>query len=581
MYQPPVPVAKILAGIHNGKYALPAIQREFVWDTDQICRLFDSLMLGYPIGAFLFWEVESQFASKYTFYEFLTHYHEKSNPFAPQKNIPAGQGMTAILDGQQRLTALNIGLYGSFAERLSRKWWNNPDAFPQRKLYLNLLGEPNLDEEQGLTYEFKFLTKEAAAAADGDPNKWFLVADILSFQNSGPEMLKYLHDRGLMDAHSYEILYQLYQSIRETPSINAYIETSQDPEKVLNIFVRVNSGGTQLSYSDLLRSMATNQWSELDAREEIRSLVTDLREVSGGFDFSKDLILKTGLVLIDANDFGFKVANFTSANMAAVESMWPRIRSALITSARLLASFGYNAQTLTADSVIIPIAYYLHRRNYGQNFIDSVSFTEDRQGIHHWVTRSLLKRGIWGSGLDTLLKELRTVIQEHGAHRFPVEKIQTAMEARGKSLSFGDAEIEELLDLKYGKARTFSLLSILYPGLDFSKEFHEDHIFPRSKVRRAELRKLGVADDQIEEFMDEADSIPNLQLLGGVANIEKQAMMPSEWLTSPYFKSAAARQNYVTDNDLEFLPESITEFLQFLEKRRINMRNRLETALGS
>ena len=44
--------------------------------------------------------------------------------------------------------------------------------------------------------------------------------------------------------------------------------------KVLDIFVRVNSGGTPLSYSDLLLSMATNQWQDRDAREEVRTLVS-------------------------------------------------------------------------------------------------------------------------------------------------------------------------------------------------------------------------------------------------------------------------------------------------------------------
>lgn len=69
----------------------------------------------------------------------------------------------------------------------------------------------------------------------------------------------------------YERLFDLYQAIRVTQPINYYLESSQDPDKVLDIFVRVNSGGTTLSYSDLLLSMATNQWTSLDAREEVRS----------------------------------------------------------------------------------------------------------------------------------------------------------------------------------------------------------------------------------------------------------------------------------------------------------------------
>ena len=58
MFQPAVPVAKILEGVHNSEYVLPAIQREFVWKPEQIARLFDSIMQGDPFGTFLFWKVD-------------------------------------------------------------------------------------------------------------------------------------------------------------------------------------------------------------------------------------------------------------------------------------------------------------------------------------------------------------------------------------------------------------------------------------------------------------------------------------------------------------------------------------------
>ena len=248
MYQPPVSVSKVLEGIHNSQYVLPAIQREFIWDTDQICKLFDSLMLGYPIGAFLFWKVEAKEAGQFAYYDFITDYHEKDSPYAPPRKIPAGQGATAILDGQQRLTALNIGLYGSHAERQPRKRWNNPDAFPKKRLYLNLLKRPEVDD-QGMAYDFKFLTADSAKSKEGESDGWFPVKDVLSLANAGPAIMAELKRRSLTDTEPFEILYQLYNAVRETPSINAYLEESQDPNKVLDIFVRVNSGGTPLHFA--------------------------------------------------------------------------------------------------------------------------------------------------------------------------------------------------------------------------------------------------------------------------------------------------------------------------------------------
>ena len=79
-----------------------------------------------------------------------------------------------MLDGQQRLTSLNIALYGSFAEKKKYAWWNSADAFPVKRLYLNLVDEPD-GEELGTKYDLRFLTDREASPADGEADKWFRV----------------------------------------------------------------------------------------------------------------------------------------------------------------------------------------------------------------------------------------------------------------------------------------------------------------------------------------------------------------------------------------------------------------------
>lgn len=44
--------------IQNGKYVMPAFQRQFVWSMEQIEKLWDSILLDYPIATFLFWHVD-------------------------------------------------------------------------------------------------------------------------------------------------------------------------------------------------------------------------------------------------------------------------------------------------------------------------------------------------------------------------------------------------------------------------------------------------------------------------------------------------------------------------------------------
>ncbi len=579
-FQTPRSVEEMLNAIHRRDYLMPAIQREFVWGTDQIVRLFDSLMRGYPVGSFLLWEVQPTTAQSYTFYEFLTHFHERDNPYAGKATVTAGAGTVAVLDGQQRLTSLNIALYGSFAEKRKYAWWNSPDAFPVKRLYLNLAEDPS-DEELGLKYDLRFLTDHEATPDPGSEDKWFRVGSVLELANSGPAIMKELADRQIVDsADAFQRLYDLYEAVRVLKPMNYFLVTDQDPDKVLEIFVRINSGGTTLSYSDLLLSMATNQWKELDAREEVRSLVSEMNSNAGRqFSFSKDLVLKTALMIAGV-DVQFKVANFTQLNMARVEAAWPRIEGALLRAASLLQQFGFNERNLTANSAIIPIAYYLHLRDAGDSYLDSSSDAIDRLALQRWVTRSLIKRGIWGSGLDTTLTRLRDVLAANGSTAFPAAEVEAVMARVGKSLSFDAAEVDELLNLKYAGQRTFAVLSVLYPGLDLGKKFHEDHIFPKSMFTRKKLIAAGVAPEKADDYLAAVNLLPNLQLLAGTANIEKQDALPADWAETA-FPNAQRRTTYFEENDLEGLPLDLTGFLGFFEQRASRIRARLLKALGS
>src|SRR5829696_1446681 len=150
MYQTGGTIKETLQAIQQAKFVLPAIQREFVWKPEQIARLFDSLMQGYPFGTFLYWKVDAANCSKYKFYSFVCNYHERDNPHCPQLPVFHNTALTAVLDGQQRLTALNIGLCGSMAWRQPYKWKNNPNAYPERHLYLDLLAQDVEADESGL-----------------------------------------------------------------------------------------------------------------------------------------------------------------------------------------------------------------------------------------------------------------------------------------------------------------------------------------------------------------------------------------------------------------------------------------------
>ena len=575
-FQTPITIVKALGSIERGEYALPAIQREFVWEHSKIARLFDSLMRGYPIGSFLFWRVGRDGIKEYQFYDLMLHYHQRDNTRLPALGEVTRDEITAVLDGQQRLTALNIGLRGSYAYKLPRRWWNSPDAFPKRHLYLNILADAE-ENEAGMQYDFRFLTDADAQASHDETHCWYPVRDVLKAEDT-VDLADFLVDRQLGNQRGpLKFLARLHKVVHTEPVIAYYEEDDRDLDKVLDIFIRTNSGGTPLSYSDMLMSMATAQWKNLDAREEIHGTVDEINQIGDGFVFSQDFLLKAGLMLADVGSVRFRITNFNSDNMKLLEARWDRITQAVRAAVELVARFGFSHSSLTAHNAVLPIAHYLYRRDMPSGFLSHAEYRQDRNAIRIWLIRSLLKRGIWGSGLDSLLTALRSVIDTHGSEAFPSANLEAAMRARGKSLTFEEEEFEDLVE---SKDRTFTLLALLYPFVDLqSSRFHIDHIFPKSRFSSRRLRLAGVAEDDVSVFQDRADRLPNLQLLVGEANESKSDKLPQQWMVATF--DAQAATEYAKRHDLGEVPADMKGFNAFYEARRDRLLGRLRRLLGA
>lgn len=581
MYHPGGTIKDTLRCIERNEYVLPAIQREFVWSPDQICALFDSLLQGYPFGEFLYWQIDKEHSAEYKYYGFVLNYHQRDNPHCPEASVIPGSPITAVLDGQQRLTAFNIGLRGSMAVKRPYKWWSNPDAFPRRVLALDLLA-PNEPDEEGNRFHFDFIDNRRIGIEND--RLWFKVADILAME-SGPSMLKWLTERELGEARislAFERLDRLYQAVHNDQTVCYYEEKNQDIEHVLQIFIRRNSGGTVLSYSDLLLSIATSQWEELDARKEVHQLVDDLNLIGPGLGLTKDFVLKAGLMLTDIASVGFQVRNFTRTNMSVLEQNWFKIRSALEETVQLVVGFGFDSNSIRAISSLLPIAYYIYQLEAPSDFDVHSRYQEDRQAIRGWLIRSILKAsGIWGSGLDTLLTALRDVLSSADNGVFPAAELRHVMAQRGKSLDFSKEEVEDLADMSISDRRVFALLTLLSPHIDLhSSKFHIDHIFPKSRFTRARLRRAGVGDESHETYADCANRVGNLQLLEGMPNIEKRDKMPADWLDER-FANEQAHQHYKEVNYLGDVPREITDFTVFYETRREKLQCKIGELVNS
>ena len=576
-YETPLTIAEVMQDISTNKYVLPSIQREYVWDTDQIETLFDSLMQDYQIGAFLFWKIDKSRLLDYDFYEFLRNYHEKTGTHNKKVDLKGSDGVTAVLDGQQRLTSIYIGLKGSYAYRLKYKQKKNDNAYPTRYLYLNLLEDA---KDESNKYDFRFLTDdEYKGMTEG---YWYKVGDILTMTQPG-ETSQYVLDHIAFAGaytkeqtmHANNTLQKLYNVVHTDKTLSYYKEKSVELDKVLNIFIRVNSGGTVLTYSDLLLSIASAQWENHDAREEITEFVEEVNAIGGGFRINKDFVLKTALVLTDFTDIAFKVDNFNKPNMMKIEANWDNIKRAIKQSVNLVSSFGYSGETLSSNNALIPIAYYLLTIGMPENFVESGTTRDNKAKIKKWLIMALLKKAFSGQP-DNVIRPIRDIIRENGTGDFPISQIIDRFKGTNKSILFTEDDIDEyLLKLKYGKSETLSTLMLLYPSLDFSNKFHEDHMYPKSKFRKSYLRKMGVPEEKLDEYIDTVNDISNLQLLPAQLNEEKLNSDFDTWFNTEQITET----DKIQYRKIHYLPDmeyTYPVFLAFVAKRKELLKSKLK-----
>lgn len=579
-YLPATTISATLQQIERKELILPAIQREYVWKPSQVVALFDSIMRGYPIGSFLSWKVEPATATQFRFYDVLKDYNELDQRHNPELDVTPDRPVTALLDGQQRLTSLNIGLRGTYAYKRKYGWRGYRENYPERILHLNLR-DLAPENAAGLRYDFRFLTDAQLAEMDPDDARFWLPVPEVYKAGGVMGLWRVLAERELAnDATAMDIAELLAAKIHTENSVHFFEETDQDIERVLDIFIRVNSGGTVLSYSDLLLSIATAQWKHRDARREVHDLVDELNGTGNGFRFSKDLVLKTGLVLSGVPEVAFRVKNFTTANMTKLDEQWDDIAAALRIAVGLLSDFGLSGASLTASSAVIPIAQYVHTRGLSQAYRESAAEAEDREVLKNWVMRALIVPGIWGSGLDQLLRALRSTITEHGKTGFPVTAIDTMMSGRGKSLLATDELIENILEYSYGHGETFGVLAAAFPHVNTRNIHHVDHIYPRALLDRAALQKAGVEDGLIDEIEQLRDKLPNLELIEGSENVSKNAKLPRSWAESVY-STPDAMSAFKDRNAIPELSDDVTDFPRFFAERRTLLKERIRRAFGN
>lgn len=594
-------IKQIVTDIEHNKAYLPAIQRRFVWPRWKIEKLFDSIMRNYPIGSFLFWTLKKEKANDYVFYEFLKNYDER-HPFNKRKNGSfLYEEIIGVLDGQQRLSSIYLGLQGTHAVKLKNYKRKSDHAYPETKLYLNLLHLPYTEDANGelvfnreFNFEFRFLTESEAKQtlnSDGEPVFWFLVGDIVRWSDDPDiddqydKLTQKLSEQLQIDAFEKQKrvikkgLRDLHKRLND-PLINYFNIKNDDLEDILEIFIRVNSGGMILSKTDLLFSTIVATWE--DGRDVIEKFQQHLNQKGDGYTFNNDFLMRACLVLCDLPVL-FKVNSFKSENVQLIKDNWSAIESALNKTIDLLIDFGFTKETLASHNAIIVVAYFILK---GGNIKDAIS----KENIRKYLIYAHLKNVYGGQG-DQIITALRNVLRKKTSNDtyaltdniFPLDIMLTTKLAANKSLKIDKEDIEDFMNYKLGHS-SFYILSLLYPNIRFAEVyFHQDHLHPNAGFNQQNFGKLALTPTEQEEWLSLKDTIPNLQLLEGSRNTSKNDTSLIDWVNGCNAKGAQNVPDLVKYCQDNYIDQSIgfdfKDFINFYNKRKDLLTTRLEQIL--
>ncbi|GAA8806305.1 hypothetical protein BTM151_11470 [Helicobacter pylori] len=361
------------------------------------------------------------------------------------------------------------------------------------------------------------------------------MGDILELES----VWNYAQEHGLKD-NELKLLEKLNKAFHTEKLISFFEEKEKNLDKVLNIFIRVNSGGVKLSYSDLLMSILTASFSS-DIREKMNELVDALKD-KGFPNVEQDQVLKTCLLLI-GKDTTFELKNFNKNNIKKIEENWEKITESIYDAAKLLETFGY-AGHLGSAYILSSLAYFY--------FLKQKMDKNDEEQALKFVRNAQIM-GYFTPSTDTKLSIIAHSIKE--ARTFEAFNHNLAKYEKNP-LKITNDTIEDMVSFN-SHPKVFPVLQILYPNLNYkTTTFHIDHIYPKSKFKK-ENEKLD------KDFYEYGDRLYNLQLLESQENSTKKDKDPEVWLKEKYKNEQAIEEykqkNYI-DPKLKLEWENIKEF---------------------
>ena len=501
-----ITIYEAMKNIENGKYVMPAFQRQYVWSIEQIEKLWDSILLDYPISNFLFWHIDDKNVTWDTYFcHFLKQATFNSRKQSDDVNFPINSidfsyTDIAILDGQQRLTSLFLSLFGEtyLRPRYSNK---NSGVMYVYKLFIELdKNKIEQDEEDynSKKYDIKFTSKGLSINSS---TTQFEIRNILDekFQNDETreqaieEILINIPDNS--KEYAKDILLKLYNKIFVEKLIRYTEITDMSQDDALEMFIRFNNGGKKLRKHEITMSILEVYWP--NAREQFSMLL------SGAYsDFSTDLIIRTALML-----YGDVTKTIINQKVADdLKNNWSDFKIAFKNLQNAFEKLNIDVEHFVNDyTKLVPLIYYI--------YYNPDSYEENLNAIRAYLTRTIFFI-YFRSGTPGKLQRLKTNINNNNM------KITLDMLDSMAELQITESRIEDILNSEKGSRLVWEVLYFIGRNwIDKNTNYEQDHLHPESRF--TETKPFSISMEEWKMWYNNRNRLPNLQLLDDFENKSK------------------------------------------------------------
>ncbi len=545
--------------IKDDKYVMPAFQRQFCWSMEQIEKLWDSILQGYPISTFLFWHIDDNNITADTkFCTFLNEisFDNRSNADSPNYNleiINTERTDTAILDGQQRLTSLYLSLLCSAFKR--QRYARRGGERILCKLFIELdKNKITVDEEEynSKKYDIRFTDKAGNLTVTQFDIKKIMQPEF-SKKETRVQAIEDILKNIPADSKEYasNILNTLCQKIYDEKLIRFVEILDMNQDDALEMFVRFNSGGTRLSKSEITMSILEAYWPE--ARNQFGMALQD----SSYRDFKNDFIIRTALMLY--GDVVKSVINESIAN--DLRANWRAFKIALKNLEKVLKEFKIDIRRFSSSwNVLLPVIYYIY---------NNPDYINNKTAIKKYLLRAILF-SYFQSGTTSKLQTMKQHINNNNM------ELTTELLDGISTLNVTDGKIEDILNSEKGSH--IANETLYYLSIDWLNPeiiYEADHLHPDSRFDKT--KPVSITQEKWLSWRKLRNKIPNLHYLSWQLNDRRQEMPLSEFYNNVIEDKDNFRHNsYIPDEvSLDFV-----NFENFYEARKLLLKNKLKELLS-